>query len=72
MKLNISVSHKNGKVIVDENDWVSVLQYLEENGFRVRQTFKPAQQSVHWTAFAVLVAAVLMLGIFIGRLAFGG
>jgi hypothetical protein len=33
---------------------------------------KAAQQSVHWTAYAVLAAAVLMLGIFIGRLVFGG
>lgn len=72
MNLNFSVSHKNGKVIVDENDWVSVLQFLEEHGFRVKQTFKPAQQNVHRTFWAILAFAVLMLGVFIGWLVFGG
>lgn len=72
MKFNFSVHHDNGKVIVSESDWEKVLVALSSAGYEVKQSFTPAQQSVHWTAYAVLAAGLVVLGVWIGSLLFGG
>lgn len=64
MRFNYYFEHKDVKVIIDQTDWDHILETLMGKGIEIRQV--AAEQSVHWTAYAVIGLAIFVLGAVFG------